>query len=74
MLYFDDTTQRVGQFAQKAEPVARWRRAQALERTRRRRPDLIAARGGLSADDLRLLAEHGYPDDSPGTAEEPSAP
>ena len=54
--------------------VARWRRAQALERTRRRRPDLIAARGGLSADDLRLLAEHGYPDDSPGTAEEPSAP
>jgi tRNA (guanine37-N1)-methyltransferase len=37
--------------------VARWRRAQALARTRRDRPDLIEARGGLTPDDLRLLAE-----------------
>ncbi len=37
--------------------VARWRRAQALARTRALRPDLLAARGGLSADDERLLAE-----------------
>ena len=28
--------------------VARWRRAQALARTLERRPDLIAARGGLA--------------------------
>jgi tRNA (guanine37-N1)-methyltransferase len=39
--------------------VARWRRAQALARTLARRPDLIAARGGLDADDVRLLAEFG---------------
>ncbi len=37
--------------------VARWRRARALEKTIRERPDLIEARGGLSADDERLLAE-----------------
>ena len=37
--------------------VARWRRAQALARTRRERPDLLDARGGLSADDEALLAE-----------------
>jgi len=37
--------------------VARWRRAQALARTRRVRPDLLEARGGLSEDDRRLLAE-----------------
>lgn len=37
--------------------VARWRRAQALARTRDARPDLLEARGGLSDDDLRLLAE-----------------
>jgi tRNA (guanine37-N1)-methyltransferase len=39
--------------------VARWRRAQALARTRERRPDLLAARGGLSASDRALLAEFG---------------
>jgi tRNA (guanine37-N1)-methyltransferase len=39
--------------------VARWRRAQALARTRARRPDLIAARGGLADEDLALLAEFG---------------
>jgi tRNA (guanine37-N1)-methyltransferase len=37
--------------------VARWRRAQALARTREVRPDLLQARGGLSEDDRRLLAE-----------------
>ncbi|MGH9020167.1 MAG: tRNA (guanosine(37)-N1)-methyltransferase TrmD [Acidimicrobiales bacterium] len=36
--------------------VARWRRAQALARTLARRPDLIAARGGLSDDDAALVA------------------
>jgi tRNA (guanine37-N1)-methyltransferase len=41
--------------------VARWRRAQALARTLARRPDLIAARGGLSDEDEALLAEHGLP-------------
>ena len=39
--------------------IARWRRAQALARTLTRRPDLIEARGGLSADDRGLLAEFG---------------
>ncbi|HPU40120.1 MAG TPA: tRNA (guanosine(37)-N1)-methyltransferase TrmD [Microthrixaceae bacterium] len=37
--------------------VARWRRATSLVRTAEHRPDLIAARGGLSAPELRLLAE-----------------
>ncbi len=37
--------------------VARWRRAQALRRTIDRRPDLIDARGGLTADDRALLRE-----------------
>jgi tRNA (guanine37-N1)-methyltransferase len=37
--------------------VARWRRAQALARTRDRRPDLLDARGGLTDDEVRLLAE-----------------
>jgi tRNA (guanine37-N1)-methyltransferase len=39
--------------------IARWRRAQALARTRDRRPDLWAARGGLSPADRALLAEFG---------------
>jgi tRNA (guanine37-N1)-methyltransferase len=37
--------------------VERWRRAQALHRTRRHRPDLIEARGGLTAEDERLMEE-----------------
>jgi tRNA (guanine37-N1)-methyltransferase len=37
--------------------VARWRRAQALARTARLRPDLLAARGGLGPEDQALLAE-----------------
>ena len=49
--------------------VDRWRRAQALARTLRRRPDLIEARGGLDPDEVallvghdevQLLREHGY--------------
>lgn len=39
--------------------VARWRRAQALARTRDRRPDLLAARGGLTDAEVALLAEWG---------------
>lgn len=39
--------------------VERWRRAQALARTLARRPDLIAARGGLDDNDRALLAEFG---------------
>ena len=37
--------------------VARWRRAQALARTVARRPDLIAARGGLSEEESSLVEE-----------------
>jgi tRNA (guanine37-N1)-methyltransferase len=37
--------------------IARWRRAQALHRTVRDRPDVIAARGGLTDDERRLLEE-----------------
>jgi tRNA (guanine37-N1)-methyltransferase len=39
--------------------VDQWRRAQALIRTLRLRPDLMAARGGLSDEEVRLLVEHG---------------
>jgi tRNA (guanine37-N1)-methyltransferase len=39
--------------------VDRWRRAQAIVRTMRRRPDLIADRGGLTDEEVRLLEEHG---------------
>ena len=39
--------------------IARWRRAQALARTVARRPDLIEARGGLSAEEQALLDELG---------------
>jgi tRNA (guanine37-N1)-methyltransferase len=39
--------------------IGRWRRAAALARTMRDRPDLIEARGGLSADDLAVLGEFG---------------
>jgi tRNA (guanine37-N1)-methyltransferase len=43
--------------------VDRWRRAQSLARTLARRPDLIEARGGLSAPDRALLAEFGLDGD-----------
>ncbi|MBV9660519.1 MAG: tRNA (guanosine(37)-N1)-methyltransferase TrmD [Acidimicrobiales bacterium] len=39
--------------------IEKWRRAQALARTLARRPDLIAARGGLTDAEERLLAELG---------------
>jgi tRNA (guanine37-N1)-methyltransferase len=39
--------------------VARWRRAKAIERTVRMRPDLIAQRGGLSATEEKALREFG---------------
>jgi tRNA (guanine37-N1)-methyltransferase len=39
--------------------IARWRRAQAVARTRDRRPDLIERRGGLSDAETALLAEFG---------------
>ncbi len=51
--------------------VARWRRAQSLARTVARRPDLIEARGGLTAEEARLLEEFGQPE-YPGTS--PEAP
>ena len=39
--------------------VQRWRYAQSLARTLSRRPDLIAARGGLTAADRATMAEFG---------------
>jgi tRNA (guanine37-N1)-methyltransferase len=39
--------------------IARWRHAQSLARTARRRPDLIEARGGLTDGDRALLREWG---------------
>jgi tRNA (guanine37-N1)-methyltransferase len=44
--------------------IARWRRAQALHRTLKYRPDLIERAGGLAADDRKLLEQfpsHPYP-------------
>jgi tRNA (guanine37-N1)-methyltransferase len=45
--------------------IDRWRRAQALRRTAARRPDLLAARGGLSPADEAVLAEFPEPADGP---------
>jgi tRNA (guanine37-N1)-methyltransferase len=39
--------------------VARWRLAEALTRTLRRRPDLMEVRGGLTPDEVQLLVDHG---------------
>jgi len=39
--------------------IQRWRRAQALARTRDLRPDLLDRRGGLTDDERALLAEFG---------------
>jgi tRNA (guanine37-N1)-methyltransferase len=52
--------------------VARWRRAQALWRTVRRRPDLLAARGGLSDEERALLAE--VPDEEDDGGSGPGSP
>ncbi len=43
--------------------VERWRRAQSLHRTLRRRPDLIARRGGLSPEEVKLLTQFGLNDE-----------
>ena len=45
--------------------VARWRRAMALRRTVERRPDLIAARGGLTPEEAALLGEVDAPGHGP---------
>lgn len=42
--------------------IARWRRAQALVRTFERRPDLLAARGGLTTEERSWLEEFGLVD------------
>jgi tRNA (guanine37-N1)-methyltransferase len=42
--------------------IARWRRAAALARTLAARPDLVSARGGLTDEERRLLAEWGFVD------------
>jgi tRNA (guanine37-N1)-methyltransferase len=39
--------------------IADWRRGQALIRTLRRRPDLIVARGGLTPEEVTLVAGQG---------------
>lgn len=54
--------------------IARWRRAESLARTLARRPDMIAARGGLRPDEVQLLEAHGYPGLVPGPPEEQRAP
>ena len=54
--------------------IARWRKAQSLAKTLARRPDLVAARGGLTAGERDLLEEFGYPEPSPADAQERSAP
>jgi tRNA (guanine37-N1)-methyltransferase len=51
--------------------IARWRRAQALRRTIERRPDLIDARGGLTAADRDVLGEFGLDGDPPDTLVRP---
>jgi len=52
--------------------VARWRRAASLARTVARRPDLIAARGGLSAEEERMLEGLGWPEYHGLSPEDPS--
>ena len=52
--------------------VARWRRAVGLARTVARRPDLIEARGGLSAEEERLLEDLGWPEYHGLSPEDPS--
>ncbi len=37
--------------------IADWRKARSIERTRRERPDLIDARGGITDDEQRLMDE-----------------
>ena len=53
--------------------VERWRRAQSIARTVQLRPDLVAARGGLTDDEAALLEQElgitypaGSPEPGPG--------
>ena len=52
--------------------IDRWRRAAALHRTAVHRPDLLAARGGFTEADVKLLEEFGYPGTFPAAPEEES--
>ncbi|MGI8809994.1 MAG: tRNA (guanosine(37)-N1)-methyltransferase TrmD [Acidimicrobiales bacterium] len=52
--------------------VARWRRAVSLARTVALRPDLIEARGGLSAEEQALLEDEGWPEYHGLSPEDPS--
>jgi tRNA (guanine37-N1)-methyltransferase len=51
--------------------IERWRRAMALRRTMDDRPDLIAARGGLSEEERTLLATEGLIPTPPVTPDVP---
>src|ERR1700728_1031553 len=51
--------------------IERWRRAMALRRTMDDRPDLIAARGGLSEEERTLLATEGLIPTPPATPDVP---
>jgi tRNA (guanine37-N1)-methyltransferase len=51
--------------------VAAWRRAASLRRTLTHRPDLLAARGGLSDEERALLADPGGAGEGAGPAMEP---
>src|SRR5689334_20647726 len=52
--------------------IERWRHASALHRTLTHRPDLIAARGGLTDAEVGLLEAFGYPVTFPAAPEEES--
>jgi tRNA (guanine37-N1)-methyltransferase len=52
--------------------IARWRRATALARTAERRPDLLGARGGLTAEEEAVLATELGPSYPAGSPTEPS--
>jgi tRNA (guanine37-N1)-methyltransferase len=52
--------------------IARWRRAMSLARTVERRPDLIDARGGLTDDEVAILAELAEPPYPPTSPSDPS--
>ena len=57
--------------------IARWRRAQALHRVVRDRPDLLERRNGLTSDEIALLETIPavtYPVSSPDAAQEHRAP
>ena len=54
--------------------IERWRRAQALDRTLRRRPDLLASRGSLSAGQRALLEEIGAAPPEPALDPPPPDP